>query len=68
MTEAVRLGYESGKLESALRQLREEVKKLEAEKASWLSLQKVEQIAREKLGLSEPGEGQIIYDDGPDIY
>jgi cell division protein FtsL len=63
ITENTRLGYEIGRCENSLQTLREEVKKLEAKKAALLSLERVEKIAREKLGLAEPKEGQIIYED-----
>lgn len=63
ITENTRLGYEIGRGENSLQTLREEVKKLEAKKAALLSLERVEKIAREKLGLAEPKEGQIIYED-----
>jgi cell division protein FtsL len=63
ITENIRLGYEIGRCENSLQTLREEVKKLEAKRAALLSLERVEKIAREKLGLAEPKEGQIIYED-----
>ncbi len=63
ITENTRLGYEIGRCENSLQTLREDVKKLEAKKAALLSLERVEKIAREKLGLAEPKEGQIIYED-----
>jgi len=62
-TEIIRIGYETGKLEEKVLSLREEVRKLEAKKSALLSLSRVEEIAKEKLNLSEPREEQVIYDD-----
>jgi cell division protein FtsL len=59
----VSLGYKTGKLEQEIRGLQADIKKLETEKASLLALDRVEKTAREKLHLSEPKEGQIIYED-----
>lgn len=58
--EAVRLGYDSRRLEEEVLRLTKEVKALEAEKAFLLRLERVETIAREKLGYIEPREDQII--------
>ncbi len=63
ITENIRLGYEIGRCENNLQTLREEVKKLETKKASLLSLERIEKIAREKLSLTEPRQDQIIYED-----
>lgn len=61
--EAIRLGYDSRKLEEQVLQLTKEVKALEAEKAFLLRLERVEKIAREKLGYTEPRDDQIIDDE-----
>ncbi len=61
--ESIRLGYKIGHLEVALENLKQEVEKLEAEKSSLLSLEKVEKIAKDKLKLQHPKKEQIIYDD-----
>jgi cell division protein FtsL len=61
--ESIRLGYKIGHLEVALENLKKEVEKLEAEKSSLLSLEKVEKIAKDKLKLKHPKKEQIIYDD-----
>jgi cell division protein FtsL len=63
-TEAVQLGYRIGELESRVANLKEDIKKLEARKASLLSLRRVEGIARDRLGLADPAPGQILFDDG----
>lgn len=61
--ESIRLGYKIGKLEDDLQTLEKEVEKLEAEKSSLLSLERVEKIAKEKLKLEKPKKEQVIYDD-----
>jgi cell division protein FtsL len=61
-TEAIQLGYRVGELETRVARLKEDIKKLEAKKASLLSLRRVEGIARESLGLTDPAPGQILYD------
>lgn len=58
--EAIRLGYDSRRLEEEVIRLTKEVKALEAEKAFLLRLERVEKIAREKLGYTEPRDDQII--------
>jgi cell division protein FtsL len=63
ITETVRLGYEAGKAESAKLTLEKDVHRLAAEKAFLLALDRVERTAREKLGLADPREDQIVYED-----
>ena len=62
-SESIRLGYKTGELEEKVLMLKTEVEKLEAKKASLLTLERVEQIAKNKLDLKVPTEDQIIYDD-----
>lgn len=62
-TESVSLGYDSAELEHRVIQLEKEVEKLETVKSSLLTLDRVENIARDKLKLSEPKDEQIIYED-----
>ncbi len=62
-TESVSLGYDMAELEQKVIQLQKEVEKLETIRSSLLSLDRVERMAREKLRLSEPKEGQVIYED-----
>jgi len=62
-TESVSLGYDSAELEYRVIQLEKEVEKLETVKSSLLTLDRVENIARDKLKLSEPEEKQIVYED-----
>jgi len=59
----ISLGYQIVNSEGEILRLEDDIKRLEAEKASLLALDKVERIAREKLNLSEPKEEQIIYED-----
>jgi cell division protein FtsL len=59
----ISLGYQIGKLESDILRLEEDIKKLETHKASLLSLDRVDKIARDELNLVEPKEEQIIYED-----
>ena len=61
-TEAVQLGYRIGELESKVARLKEDIKKLEVRKAGLLSLRRVEGIARERLGLTDPSPDQILFD------
>jgi len=64
--EAVQLGYKIAGLEDRVAKLKEEIKKLETKKAALLSLRRVEGIAREDLGLTDPKPGQVLYE-GIDI-
>ncbi|MDH5706100.1 MAG: hypothetical protein OEZ45_08780, partial [Candidatus Aminicenantes bacterium] len=59
----VRLGYEINQLEEKLLKLEKDVEELEAQKASFLSLENVEKIAREKLKMVDTRDEQKIYED-----
>jgi cell division protein FtsL len=59
----ISLGYQIGKLEADILRLEEDIMKLETHKASLLSLDRVDKIARDELNLVEPKEEQIIYED-----
>ncbi len=59
----ISLGYKINRLEERIASLEEEIRGLEIKKTSLLSLDKVEAIAREKLGLTEPRKDQILYQD-----
>jgi cell division protein FtsL len=61
--EAVRLGYEINQLEEKVLKLEKEVEELEAQKASYLSLENVEKIAREKLKMVDTRDEQKVYED-----
>jgi cell division protein FtsL len=61
--EAVRLGYEINRLEEKIQKLKIEVEELETTKASLLSLEKVERIAKEKLKMVKTQENRKVYED-----
>lgn len=61
--ESVRLGYKASDLKNRIEQLKAEVEQLESQKASLLSLDRVEQMARQELGMIDPKKEQVIYDD-----
>jgi len=63
VAETVRLGYEANEAENEKKALEKEVLRLQADRAALLSLERVERTAREKLGLTDPREDQIIYED-----
>ena len=65
-SEAIQLGYKIAGLEDRAARIKEEIKKLETKKAALLSLRRVEGIARESLGLTDPNPGQVLYE-GVDI-
>lgn len=61
--EAIRMGYEIGKLEEKVLNLRKEVERLETRKSYLLRLERVEKIAKEELMLVKPKKEQLIYDE-----
>ena len=63
ITENVQLGYDIGRGEVRKQELRDELKRLEAQRAALRSLERVEGIARKDLGMTETREDQIIYKD-----
>ena len=60
-TESVKLGLEIGRSEKKIRELEESIEALKMCKAGLLDPGRVESIAREKLGLIEPVDDDIIY-------
>jgi cell division protein FtsL len=58
--ETIRLGYQMHELEEDIADLKKDIEQLEAEKASLLSLDRVEHIARKKLNMTPPEEQQIL--------
>jgi len=62
-TENVRLGYVVGQAEDEIRALRSDIRILETRKAARLAPAVVDRTAREKLGLVDPREDQIIIED-----
>lgn len=61
-TEAVRLGLKIRDCEDRIKSVREDIQKLEIKKASLLSPQRVEKIARESLGLADPADQDVSYE------
>jgi cell division protein FtsL len=59
--ESIRLGYQTRELEDDIFSIKKDIEQLEAEKASLLSLERVEKIATKKLNMKPPEEEQIAY-------
>ncbi len=60
-TESVKLGLDIGKSDDRIRELEESIEALKVRRAGLLDPGRVEQIARDKLGLVEPVDDDIIY-------
>jgi cell division protein FtsL len=60
-TESVKLGLDIDHCERQIRELEESIEALRLERARLLDPARVERIAREKLGLVEPADGDVIY-------
>jgi len=60
--ESVRLGYEINRLEAQIQSIQEQVDTLEVQKAALLSPDRVDKIARQKLGMKPVRDDQIISD------
>lgn len=60
--ESVRIGYETKDLEDEIERLNGDIEQLETQKASLLSLDRVEQMAKQELRMALPNENQIIYE------
>lgn len=65
-TESIRMGYKIGEIEAQNAGLREEIRKLETRKEQLLSLETIDRIAREKLGMSDPHRDQVVYENPPE--
>jgi cell division protein FtsL len=63
INEKHRLGLRSIARETELKALRAEVGRLETRKAALLALERVDRIAREKLGLAYPRPDQIVVEE-----
>ncbi|OGD34275.1 MAG: hypothetical protein A2V45_00725 [Candidatus Aminicenantes bacterium RBG_19FT_COMBO_58_17] len=59
----IQIGYQASRLEERMAGLKEDIKKLETDKAALLAPDRVDRIAREELRLVEPKPEQIIYED-----
>lgn len=57
----IQIGYQTGRLEERIAALKEDIKKLEMNRAALLAPERVDRIAREELRLIEPQPEQIIY-------
>jgi cell division protein FtsL len=60
-TESVKLGLDLAKSESRIRELEESIEALKLRRAELLDPGRVEKIAREKLGLIDPADDDIIF-------
>ena len=61
-TESVKLGLDLARGEARIRELEVAIEGLELRRAKLLDPRLVEAIAREKLGLIEPADADIIYE------
>jgi cell division protein FtsL len=59
--ESIRLGYQTRELEDDIASIKKDIEQLEAEKASLLSLERVERIATQTLKMRPPEDKQIAY-------
>jgi cell division protein FtsL len=59
--ESIRLGYQTRELEEDIASIKKDIEQLEAEKASLLSLDRVEKIATQTLKMRPPEDKQIAY-------
>ena len=59
--ESIRLGYQTRELEEDVASIKKDIEQLEAEKASLLSLERVERIATQTLKMRPPEDKQIAY-------
>jgi cell division protein FtsL len=59
--ESIRLGYQTRELEEEIASIKKDIEQLEAEKASLLSLERVEKIATQTLKMRPPQDKQIVY-------
>lgn len=59
----IQIGLQTGRLEEKIAGLKEEIRRLETDKAALLAPDRVDRIAREQLQLVEPRPEQIIYED-----
>ncbi len=60
--ESVSIGYKTKDLEEEIERLRGDIEQLETQKASLLSLDRVEQMAIQELRMVIPSEKQIIFE------
>ncbi|MBN2200198.1 MAG: cell division protein FtsL [Candidatus Aminicenantes bacterium] len=61
LNEMTGIGYSIARIEEEISRMKEEVRGLETRKAELLSLERVERIAREQLGLTDARPGQVRF-------
>ena len=61
-TESVKLGLDLARGEARIRELERTIEGLELRRAKLLDPRRVESIAREKLGLVDPADADIVYE------
>jgi cell division protein FtsL len=61
-TESVKLGLDLAKSEARIRELELSIESLKLRRAELLDPRRVERIAREKLGLVDPPDAEIVYE------
>jgi len=59
----IQIGLQTGRLEEKIAGLKEDIQKLEMNRAALLAPARVDRIAREELMLVEPQPEQLIYED-----
>ncbi len=62
--ESVNIGYKTKDLEENIESLRGDIEQLETKKASLLSLDRVEQMAKQELRMVVPSAEQLIFEKG----
>ena len=60
-TESVKLGLDTGRSDGRIRELQESIEALRVRRAALLDPARVESIARDKLGLIEPVDTDVVY-------
>lgn len=63
INENIRLGLETSQRQRELRLLREDVQKLQTRKTALLALDRVEQIARRDLKMTDARDDQFVFED-----
>jgi cell division protein FtsL len=61
----IQIGFQTSRLVEKMDSLKEDIKKLEMNRAALLAPERVDRIAREELRLVEPRPEQIIYEGIP---
>ena len=61
-TESVKLGLDIGRAEDRIRELEKSIEALKLRRAALLDPARVEKIAREALGLVDPKDDEVVYE------